>query len=201
MLTSCAAKRRTGPRRLVRDHGGGARSDRSGAGRGAGSSRTSGHASLARRRLPLIACSYYGISCPGGEPGLAWVLLAPGLRRETGSHGAAPPKPSGVGGTESASTRAPREGVPCGPPASCILTPRGFARARDPSPGNGRVDAGQGLVLLPAPTGRGADGGELTARQLAGQTQLHQVLSGRGDACPGRQSICGHIPRTGFRQQ
>lgn len=32
---------------------------------------------------PLIASSYYRTSCSGGELGLPWVALAPGLRRET----------------------------------------------------------------------------------------------------------------------
>lgn len=105
-------------------------------------------------------------------------------------------------GTESASPSTQSEGTSVGvlPPFASVPL-RALRLPGDPSPGDGRVDAGQGLLPLPAPTGRGADGGELTVRQLAGQTQLHQVLSGRGDACPGRQSICGHIPRTGFRRQ
>lgn len=32
---------------------------------------------------PLTASSSCRTSCPGGEAGLAWVALAPGLRRET----------------------------------------------------------------------------------------------------------------------
>lgn len=32
---------------------------------------------------PLIASSYCRTSCPGGEAGLAWVALTPGLRLET----------------------------------------------------------------------------------------------------------------------
>lgn len=108
----------------------------------------------------------------------------------------------GLGETESASPGAPRVGPRVGVLPPSVPAPlRALPLPGDPSPGDGRVDAGQGLLPLPASTGRGADGGELPVRQLAGQTQLHQVLSGRGDASPGRQSICGHIPRTGFRRQ
>lgn len=57
----------------------------------------------------MIASSYCRTSCPGGEVGLAWVALAPGLRRETEFTRCWAPKPSGVGGTESASLRAPSE--------------------------------------------------------------------------------------------
>lgn len=112
------------------------------------------------------------------------------------------PQPRGVGGTESASPRAPSEGPRVGVLSPLASAPLHALRLPgDPSPGDGRIDAGQGLVPLPAPSGRGADGGELTAGQLPGQTQLDQVLPGRGDACTSRQSICGHIPRTGIRRQ
>jgi hypothetical protein len=152
---------------------------------------------------PLIASSHCTTSCPGGEAGLARVALTPGLRLETEFKRSWVSKPGRVGGTVSAGNPcAPREGPSVGVLSPLASTSLGALRLPgNPSPGDGCVDAGQGFVPLPTPTGRGADGGELTAGQLAGQTQLHQVLSGRGDACSGRQSICGHIPRTGFQRQ
>ena len=156
---------------------------------------------------PLIASSYCRTSCPGGEAGLAWVVLPPGLRLETEFTRCWAPKAKWGWGNRVCESSPRVQGPVRGPPSHLYPYPFGLCASPgdpspgDPSPGDGRTDAGQGLLPLPAPTGRGADGGELTVRQLAGQTQLHQVLSGRGDACPGRQSICGHLPRTGFRRQ
>ena len=79
----------------------------------------------------MIASSYCRTSCPGGEAGLAWVALTPGLRLRLSSHGAGPPKPSGVGGTESASPGAPSAGPRVGVLLPiCIRILAGFAPPR-----------------------------------------------------------------------
>ena len=180
-----------------------ARSNGSGAARGAGSACTSGHASLARRRLAFDCFQLLQNFLPWRRSGSCLGRAYSGSETETEFTRCWAPKAKWGWGNRVCESRRPECRAPCwGPPSHLYPHPCGLcASPGDPSPGDGRIDAGQGLLPLPAPTGRGADGGELTVRQLTGQTQLHQVLSGRGDACPGRQSICGHLPRTGFRRQ
>lgn len=142
----------------------------------------------------LIASRDCRTSCPPEERvSLGSRLLRPGGSRLS---------PGRAGGTVSVrSPRALPEGLIVSVLSPDIHVSRGPPHRGNPSSGDGRADAGQGIIPMPTPTGRGADGGELPAWQLAGQTQLHQVLSGRGDACSGCQSICGNEPRTGFRRQ
>lgn len=57
---------------------------------------------------PLIASSYCRTSCPGGEAGLAWVALPPGLRRETEFTRCWAPKAKWGWGKQSLRVPAPR---------------------------------------------------------------------------------------------
>lgn len=143
----------------------------------------------------LIASRDCRTSCPPEERvSLGSPLLRPGGSRLESR--------KGWGNSVCEEPTRPPEGLSVGLLPLLTFTSLGAPPHRgNPSSGDGRADAGQGIIPMSTPTGRGADGGELPAWQLTGQTQLHQVLSGRGDSCSGCQSICGHEPRTGFRRQ